>query len=81
MARLDFEAASLELQQYRQSGERASERVAYLASRIIKDGYSAKLKDDSKNPWHFTSWSFAMLILNLFQYGPFTNKLLLLHLT
>ncbi|CAO3693755.1 unnamed protein product [Umbelopsis ramanniana] len=46
MARLDFEAASLELQQYRQSGERASERVAYLASRIIKDGYSAKLKDD-----------------------------------
>ncbi|KAI9284913.1 TPR-like protein [Umbelopsis sp. AD052] len=46
MARLDFEATSLELQQYRQSGERASERVAYLASRIIKDGYSAKLQDD-----------------------------------
>ncbi|CAO3660384.1 unnamed protein product [Umbelopsis vinacea] len=46
MGRFDFEAVSLELQKYRQSGERASERVAYLGSRIIKEGYSAKLKDD-----------------------------------
>ncbi|GAB5589610.1 hypothetical protein Unana1_04510 [Umbelopsis nana] len=46
MARFDFEAVSLELQKYRQSGERASERVAYLGSRIIKEGYSSKLKDD-----------------------------------
>jgi hypothetical protein len=49
MARFDFDAVREELQTYRSSGERASERVAYLGSRIIKDGYYNKLQDDSKS--------------------------------
>ncbi|KAJ2961799.1 hypothetical protein NQZ79_g3013 [Umbelopsis isabellina] len=46
MARFDFDTSREELQTYRSSGERVSERVAYLGSRIIKDGYYKKLEDD-----------------------------------
>lgn len=49
MARFDFDTSREELQTYRSSGERASERVAYIGSRIIKDGYYKKLQDDSKS--------------------------------
>lgn len=48
MSKFNHKEAAEELQHYRLTNERNSEKVCHLGARLIKDNYTAKLGDASK---------------------------------
>lgn len=49
MAKFDYIQAVEDLQKYRLTNERCSEKVATLGARLIRDNYTSKLGDQGKN--------------------------------
>lgn len=48
MSKFNHKEAAEELQHYRLTNERNSEKVCHLGARLIKDNYTVKLGDASK---------------------------------
>lgn len=73
MNKFDHVKAVEELQAFRMTNERNSERVTILGARLIKDNYTSKLGDQSKKP-HLFCCHHPLSKLIIFLVWPFYEQ-------